>query len=76
MDEANSGSSENDIEGIVELTFSIDDEKFGERDTIDLIMVDRLTFLDSISVSFATASRYLLATVVALVSHTVTHKLT
>lgn len=28
---------ENDIEGIVELTFSIDDEKFGERDTIDLI---------------------------------------
>lgn len=30
-------ASENDIEGIVELTFSIDDEKFGERDTIDLI---------------------------------------
>ncbi|OXV05602.1 hypothetical protein Egran_06630 [Elaphomyces granulatus] len=28
---------ENDIEGIVELTFSVDDEKFGERDTIDLI---------------------------------------
>lgn len=29
-------SRDNDIEGIVELTFSIDDEKFGERDTIDL----------------------------------------
>ncbi|KAJ5248770.1 hypothetical protein N7468_000221 [Penicillium chermesinum] len=28
---------ENDIEGIVELTFSVDDEKFGERTTIDLI---------------------------------------
>jgi E3 ubiquitin-protein ligase NEDD4 len=28
---------ENDIEGIVELTFSVDDEKFGERHTIDLI---------------------------------------
>ncbi|KAL2011734.1 hypothetical protein VTN00DRAFT_4452 [Thermoascus crustaceus] len=28
---------ENDIEGVVELTFSVDDEKFGERHTIDLI---------------------------------------
>ncbi|KAJ5576430.1 WW/Rsp5/WWP [Penicillium sp. DV-2018c] len=28
---------DNDIEGIVELTFSVDDEKFGERRTIDLI---------------------------------------
>ncbi|KAL1964283.1 hypothetical protein VTN77DRAFT_7103 [Rasamsonia byssochlamydoides] len=28
---------ENDIEGVVELTFSVDDEKFGERQTIDLI---------------------------------------
>ncbi|OJJ49588.1 hypothetical protein ASPZODRAFT_109119 [Penicilliopsis zonata CBS 506.65] len=28
---------DNDIEGIVELTFSVDDEKFGERTTIDLI---------------------------------------
>ncbi|KAJ5995534.1 hypothetical protein N7481_002511 [Penicillium waksmanii] len=27
---------DNDIEGIVELTFSVDDEKFGERRTIDL----------------------------------------
>ncbi|EEQ35675.1 E3 ubiquitin-protein ligase pub1 [Microsporum canis CBS 113480] len=27
----------NDIEGIIELTFSIDDEQFGERRTIDLI---------------------------------------
>lgn len=27
----------NDIEGIVELTFCVDDEKFGERTTIDLI---------------------------------------
>ncbi|OJJ74032.1 hypothetical protein ASPBRDRAFT_122598 [Aspergillus brasiliensis CBS 101740] len=27
---------ENDIEGIIELTFSVDDEKFGERTTIDL----------------------------------------
>jgi hypothetical protein len=30
-------SRDNDIEGIVELTFSVDDEKFGERRTIDLI---------------------------------------
>ncbi|KAJ5872315.1 uncharacterized protein N7529_004668 [Penicillium soppii] len=28
---------DNDIEGIVELTFSVDDEKFGERSTMDLI---------------------------------------
>ncbi|KXG51577.1 WW/Rsp5/WWP [Penicillium griseofulvum] len=28
---------DNDIDGIVELTFSVDDEKFGERRTIDLI---------------------------------------
>lgn len=28
---------ENDIDGVVELTFSVDDEKFGERRTIDLI---------------------------------------
>ncbi|KAJ5490473.1 WW/Rsp5/WWP [Penicillium expansum] len=28
---------DNDINGIVELTFSVDDEKFGERRTIDLI---------------------------------------
>lgn len=28
---------DNDIEGIIELTFSVDDEKFGERRTIDLI---------------------------------------
>ena len=28
---------DNDIEGIVELTFSVDDEKFGERRTIELI---------------------------------------
>ena len=28
---------ENDIEGIVELTFSVDDEKFGERREIDLM---------------------------------------
>ena len=28
--------SDNDIEGIVELTFSVDDEKFGERRTIEL----------------------------------------
>ncbi|KAJ5893865.1 hypothetical protein N7495_005556 [Penicillium taxi] len=28
---------DNDIEGIIELTFSVDDEKFGERQTIDLI---------------------------------------
>ncbi|KAJ5131808.1 hypothetical protein N7448_005966 [Penicillium atrosanguineum] len=28
---------DNDIEGIVELTFSVDDEKFGERSTVDLI---------------------------------------
>ncbi|KAF3480290.1 E3 ubiquitin-protein ligase RSP5 [Arthroderma uncinatum] len=28
---------ENDIEGIIELTFSIDDEQFGERRSIDLI---------------------------------------
>ncbi|KAJ5741691.1 hypothetical protein N7533_011100 [Penicillium manginii] len=28
---------DNDIEGIVELSFSVDDEKFGERRTIDLI---------------------------------------
>lgn len=28
---------DNDIEGIVELTFSVDDEKFGERRTIDLM---------------------------------------
>lgn len=34
---ADTPSRENDIEGIVELTFSIDDEKFGERATIDLI---------------------------------------
>ncbi|GAT29216.1 E3 ubiquitin--protein ligase Pub1 [Aspergillus luchuensis] len=27
---------ENDIEGIIELTFCVDDEKFGERTTIDL----------------------------------------
>ncbi|KAK2737752.1 hypothetical protein FQN57_007399 [Myotisia sp. PD_48] len=27
---------ENDIEGIIELTFSVDDEQFGERQTIDL----------------------------------------
>ncbi|OOG01151.1 hypothetical protein ASPCADRAFT_203014 [Aspergillus carbonarius ITEM 5010] len=27
---------ENDIEGIIELTFSVDDEKFGERTTVDL----------------------------------------
>jgi E3 ubiquitin-protein ligase NEDD4 len=27
---------ENDIDGILELTFSVDDEKFGERRTIDL----------------------------------------
>ncbi|PWY81839.1 putative E3 ubiquitin-protein ligase hula [Aspergillus heteromorphus CBS 117.55] len=27
---------DNDIEGIIELTFSVDDEKFGERTTIDL----------------------------------------
>lgn len=27
---------DNDIEGIIELTFSVDDEKFGERRTIDL----------------------------------------
>jgi E3 ubiquitin-protein ligase NEDD4 len=28
---------ENDINGIIELTFSVDDEQFGERRTIDLI---------------------------------------
>lgn len=28
---------ENDIDGVVELTFSVDDENFGERQTIDLI---------------------------------------
>lgn len=27
---------DNDIEGVLELTFSVDDEKFGERRTIDL----------------------------------------
>ena len=27
---------DNDIEGIIELTFAVDDEKFGERHTIDL----------------------------------------
>jgi E3 ubiquitin-protein ligase NEDD4 len=27
---------DNDIEGIIELTFAVDDEKFGERRTIDL----------------------------------------
>ena len=27
---------ENDIEGIIELTFTVDDEKFGERRTIEL----------------------------------------
>ena len=31
------GRRDNDIEGIVELTFSVDDEKFGERRTIDLM---------------------------------------
>lgn len=30
-------SRENDIDGVVELTFSVDDENFGERQTIDLI---------------------------------------
>jgi hypothetical protein len=34
---ANAKNRDNDIEGIVELTFSVDDEKFGERRTIDLI---------------------------------------
>lgn len=33
----NTRGRDNDIEGIVELTFSVDDEKFGERRTIDLI---------------------------------------
>lgn len=33
----NPSTSKNDIEGIIELTFSIDDEQFGERRTIDLI---------------------------------------
>ena len=27
---------ENDIEGIIEMNFAVDDEKFGERRTIDL----------------------------------------
>lgn len=31
----NSGR-ENDIEGIIEMNFAVDDEKFGERRTIDL----------------------------------------
>lgn len=35
--QANNVVRDNDIEGIVELTFSVDDEKFGERRTIDLI---------------------------------------
>lgn len=35
--EANLCDRDNDIEGIVELTFSVDDEKFGERRTIDLM---------------------------------------
>lgn len=29
--------SNNDIEGIIELPFAVDDEKFGERTTIDLV---------------------------------------
>lgn len=29
-------SRENDIEGIIDLTFTVDDEKFGERRTIEL----------------------------------------
>lgn len=29
--------SDNDIEGIIEPNFAVDDEKFGERRTIDLI---------------------------------------
>lgn len=33
----NTHNRDNDIDGIVELTFSVDDEKFGERRTIDLI---------------------------------------
>ena len=27
----------NDIDGIIELSFAVDDEKFGEHETIDLI---------------------------------------
>ena len=34
---ANRFYRENDIEGIFELTFSVDDEQFGEHKTIDLI---------------------------------------
>lgn len=29
-------NSDNDIEGIIDLTFTVDDEKFGERRTIEL----------------------------------------